>query len=78
MSSHYIEPENLLELTGQQNLSIYRFGDLLVNHYFCKDCGVYPFHDAIESPGRYRINLGCIDGIDIDALEISQIDGRSF
>jgi hypothetical protein len=78
MSSHYVEPIDLISLDGRESLAVYQFGDRLVNHYFCRVCGIYPFHEGVETPGRYRFNLGCVAAIDPCNLEISLIDGRSF
>ncbi len=78
MSSRYYQPAELEEIAGLQSLSLYRFGDQVVNHYFCKTCGVFPFVDATIRSGSYRFNLGCIETIDISTLQISLIDGRSF
>jgi hypothetical protein len=78
MSSRYIAPDEFEELAGSEALSVYRFGDKMVNHYFCKVCGIYPFHDATSKPGHYRVNLGCIDDLDPLALEIRLLDGKSF
>lgn len=78
MSDSYVEPQDVLELEGTQHLQEYRFGDHMVNHYFCKLCGIYTFHDGTETPGRYRFNLGCVEGVDPYGLEIRLIDGRSF
>jgi hypothetical protein len=79
MSSRYYEPHEFELLTGRDALRVYRFGDRIVNHYFCRECGIYPFHDGTgEYQGRYRVNLGCVDGIDPLALELELIDGRAF
>jgi hypothetical protein len=78
MSSHYFPPEQFELLWGREALSLYQFGDRLVNHWFCKTCGVYPFHDATEKPGHYRVNLGCLQGVDPLAVKVSVVDGRSF
>jgi hypothetical protein len=43
-----------------------------------RSCGVYPFHDATVRPGEYRVNLGCIEGIDPLSLPIETIDGRAL
>jgi hypothetical protein len=48
-----------------------------VNHWFCRTCGVYPFHDVTDRPGHYRVNLGCVDGLDALGLAIDVLDGRS-
>lgn len=77
MSSHYIARADFL-LEGAEHLSCYRFGDHDVNHYFCKTCGIYPFHDGTATPGRYRVNLGCVIDVDPFTLQIDIIDSSSF
>jgi hypothetical protein len=78
MSVPYYAPRDFEELVGKESLMLYRWGDRMVNHYFCRTCGIYPFHDAVAKPGHYRVNLGCIDGLDVLALPIVVIDGKSF
>lgn len=78
MSARYFAPEEFEVLAGLEALAIYRFGDNLVNHYFCRTCGVYPFHDVTLTPGHYRVNLGCLDGFDPLALPVAVLDGKSF
>lgn len=76
MSSAYYPPEAFELISGEEALVLYQFEPREVNHYFCKDCGIYPFHDGVENPGTYRINLGCIDEIDLETLKIRLFDGR--
>ena len=78
MSSRYYAPEEFEELQGLESLSLYRFGDHLVNHWFCSRCGIHPFSYVTEAPMRYRVNLGCVEGVDPFALGITLIDGRSL
>ncbi len=78
MSSRYYGSGEFELVSGAEALSVYRFGDRVVNHAFCMHCGVYPFHDATVKPGQYRVNLGCLEGVDPLALRIDVIDGRSF
>jgi hypothetical protein len=78
MSSQYFAPERFAILEGLGASRVYRFSEQVVNHYFCGRCGIYTFHDTTERPGHYRVNLGCVDGIDPQSLHISLIDGRSF
>jgi hypothetical protein len=77
MSSRYYPPEAFDEVIGKETLTVYRWGDLMMNHYFCPRCGVFPFSDVIDG-GRCRINLGCVEGLDPLALDISLVDGRSL
>jgi hypothetical protein len=78
MSAEYFPPDAFAEMKGLDALAVYQFGDKMVNHYFCKRCGIYPFHDAVGEPGFYRINLGCVSELDPLALEIVMIDGKDF
>jgi hypothetical protein len=78
MSTPYFAPEQFEALEGLESLTRYQFGDHDVNHYFCRTCGIHPFHEATAKPGHYRVNLGCVDGIDPLALAITLIDGRAF
>jgi hypothetical protein len=54
------------------------WGDKRVNYWFCTACGACPFCDGTQHPGHYRVNLGCVDGLELLALEVEYIDGRSF
>ena len=78
MSVSYVPPEDIERLEGLDALSVYRWGDLTVNNYFCQTCGIYTFNEVIREPGRYRLNLGCVEGVDPLALEIRLVDGRAF
>ena len=76
MSSVYFSPSDI-SVEGLEALGVYRFGDKMVNHYFCRTCGIYPFHDTTVKPGHYRVNLGCVPGLDPDALAVTVLDRRS-
>jgi hypothetical protein len=75
MSEPYV---SLLSLDGRDALQLYQWGDRDVQFWFCRRCGVHPFHSLTAEPERYRVNLGCVDGLDPLALELRLIDGRSF
>lgn len=76
MSRVYYPPDRFRLIAGEAELAVYRFPPELVSHYFCRRCGVYPFHSAVEEPARgYRVNLGCIDEIDAHNLPIRVFDG---
>jgi hypothetical protein len=35
-------------------------------------------YQGTARPGWYRVNLGCVDEIDVETLAITRIDGRSL
>lgn len=57
-------------------LSLYQFGAKTVKHYFCRSCGIYTFHESASRPGHYRLNLGCVEGVDPLSLEAEVFDGK--
>ena len=59
-------------------LGLYQFDTKIAKHYFCKTCGIYPFHETIRKPGEFRVNLGCIDEVELEGLDIGLFDGRNL
>ncbi len=76
MSSEAIPPEKLKIKADQGALGFYQFGLKTAKHYFCKECGIYTFHETARMPGHFRVNLGCVDGIDTFLLEADVFDGK--
>jgi hypothetical protein len=76
----FATPENFKLLSGESSLSTYNFYKNVIDHTFCKSCGVTPFLSGRDPSGNMMkaINLRCIEGIDLKVLEIKQVDGRSF
>ncbi|PTL77076.1 GFA family protein [Vitiosangium sp. GDMCC 1.1324] len=61
-------------------LTDYQFGKKHIHHEFCPGCGVRPFSRGTAPDGRavYAINVRCLDGVDLDALKVTKVDGRSL
>jgi hypothetical protein len=86
VSSTYLRPSDV-DVDGSEHLSLYRFGDKDMNHFFCRTCGISPFSTVASVPagysgpakaGDYRINLGCVHELDALSLEIEVIDGKAL
>jgi hypothetical protein len=58
----------------------YTFNKHAVRHQFCATCGCAPFAEGTGPGGMamVEINLRCVLGIDVAALDISEIDGASM
>jgi hypothetical protein len=86
MSTSYLRPSEV-EVEGQEQLGVYQFGDRSVNHWFCRTCGIFPFmtvaalpegYGGVAKVGDYRVNLGCVEGLEVLELDIEVVDGRAF
>lgn len=76
LSALYFPAEDFAPHANADDMHAYRWNDEVVDHLFCKTCGIYPYHGNTEY--GYRVNLGCVDDIDLAALTIGEIDGRSL
>ncbi|MNR82750.1 Glutathione-dependent formaldehyde-activating enzyme [compost metagenome] len=65
-------------IDGADALAMYQFNTRVARHFFCKVCGVYPLHQTRKDPQIWRVNLGCLDGVDSYALENTLADGASL
>ena len=79
MTEFVMAPEALkITVKEKSDLGLYEFGNKVAHHFFCKKCGIYPFHQTFRMPDQYRVNLGCIENIDVFSLETSVFDGKSL
>ncbi len=70
--------ENLEIVSGKEELTLYQFNTRVAKHYFCRHCGIYPFHQTRRDPTQWRVNLGCIEGLDVYSLDAAVFDGSSL
>lgn len=65
---------------GTENLSDYFFNKKVINHRFCKTCGIRSFAQGKMPDGSavVAVNVRCLDGIDLQALDPKFNDGRSL
>ena len=73
-----VAPERFTLLSGAEELSTYRFGTGTERHTFCRVCGVQPFYAPRSDPDKIDVNVRCLDGVDLAALEPHRFDGRNW
>ena len=50
-------------IRGAENLTLYRWGTGVAQHYFCKTCGIYTHHRRRSNPDEYGVNAACLEGV---------------
>ena len=77
MTDFIIAPEKLeITVIEPNGLGLYEFDTKVAHHYFCKICGIYTFHQTSRFPEQYRVNLGCVEGIDPLSLKVEVFNGK--
>lgn len=78
LMSPLVAADELTVLSGSDALTLYQFNTHVAKHYFCRHCGIYPFHQTRKWPQLWRVNLGCLEGVDSYALDAAVADGASL
>ena len=67
-------------LQGKDATTEYTFNKHAIHHLFCSTCGIQSFARGTAPDGREMaaINVRCLDDVDIDALPVQKVDGRSY
>ena len=67
-------------LKGEDAQGVYKFNKHVIEHLFCKACGIRSFArgKGREGAEMRAINVRCLEGIDLDKLTIKKVDGRSL
>ncbi len=78
MSEFMLTADELKVDIKDDALKTYQFGSKVAKHHFCHNCGIYTFHETFRVPGSFRVNLGCIDGVEVLDLDYQLFDGASL
>lgn len=66
-------------LSGQEYLTDYRFNAKVINHQFCKVCGIKAFASGVGKDGAdtRAINVRCLDDVNLESIKTMSVDGKS-
>lgn len=66
-------------LSGADSLTDYRFNKMVINHQFCSVCGIKSFASGVAPGGveTRAINVRCLDDVDVAAIPVKAVDGKS-
>lgn len=73
---HLIVPRSRFRLvSGETDLTEYRFNTETARHLFCRHCGVQSFYIPRSNPDGYSVNARCLDRSTVESIEIHPFDG---
>ncbi len=65
-------------LAGAQSLSEYQFHTHTARHFFCSNCGIYPFHSKRVTPDFVGVNVFCLEGFDPTGIPVRATVGKEM
>ncbi|MDH5824431.1 GFA family protein [Luteimonas sp. RD2P54] len=77
----FVPREALTLRTPEEAAGTYRFNKHHIAHRFCPDCGIAPYSEAADprtGAPTAAVNVRCLEGVDLAALKVVQIDGASL
>jgi hypothetical protein len=76
---HFTIPDKFTLHADRDDIQVYTFNRHAIRHQFCKTCGCAPFAEGTGPDGKdmVEINLRCVDGLDVESLNVSHYDGAS-
>lgn len=79
LSTTYIPAADFTPHQDPRDLGVYLWNEHVLSNYFCKNCGIFTYiGDGEDAKDGYRVNLGCVEGLDTLALDIRIVDGKSL
>ncbi|KAH7408389.1 Mss4-like protein [Phaeosphaeria sp. MPI-PUGE-AT-0046c] len=80
---HIYPPDSRVEFTKGDisKFTSYTFGSHKVAHYFCGTCGSSCMARSVDPSffaGITCINVRMLEGVDLKALKIKEVDGKNF
>jgi hypothetical protein len=65
--------------TSEDSLTNYKFNKNVIDHLFCKVCGIKSFARGRGPGGKAMaaVNVRCLDGVDPATLQVTHFDGKS-
>ena len=62
-------------LAGGASLTEYQFHTRTARHFFCKVCGIYPFHRKRVTPDHLGFNVHCLHDFDPTGIPVRRAVG---
>ena len=65
-------------LAGEESMTEYQFHTRTARHFFCKVCGIYPFHRKRVTPDYVGSNVYCLHDFDPAGIPVRQTIGAEM
>ena len=76
---HMIVPHDHFRLiSGQDQLTSYRFGTGTAEHLFCRTCGIRSFYQPRSHPDSWSVDYRCLDDGHGVQAQTEAFDGRNW
>lgn len=76
---HLIVPKSAFRLvSGDSELSEYRFGTGVARHLFCRHCGIKAFYVPRSNPDGIDVNVRAFDRGSVQRLTVTPFDGEHW
>jgi hypothetical protein len=73
-----VEESDLRISTPLEQLTLYEWNTKVAKDYFCPVCGILPFRRPRTEPSKWTVNVRCLEGVDLDALQIKFVHGSEL
>ena len=76
----FVPRASLRIVKGDDALRNYTFRKHVIKHRFCATCGIHTHGEGVDPKGNAMaaINIRCLEGVDLDKVQITPFDGRSL
>ena len=76
----FASPDTFKILSGEENLTTYKFNKHVIDHTFCKDCGTqaFSFGKGPDGSSVVAVNVKALNGVDLSTLQVTPYDGKNL
>jgi hypothetical protein len=74
----FVPPDKFTLEKGEDSLTSYKFNKHVIDHLFCKVCGVKPFARGKNGKGEpvVALNIRTLDDVDVFKQPVNQFQGK--
>ena len=76
----FVPREQFKLLTAKDDSASYTFNKHNIEHHFCRNCGIHPYAQGVDSKGNKMaaINIRCLEDFEFEKVPVKQVNGRAF